>query len=119
MYSWDSMSRKKERIPKLGLPIVTNASLEPCENSHRPFEWYVQSLLRYSKLPMSPVSSDHKCASAFSSWHRWKKLHCNYPLYPPLSPTRLYSAGITDAKPGSWKKLLACGAAKRKRIVLR
>ena len=89
MYSWDSMSRKKERIPKLGLPIVTNASLEPCGNSHSPFEWYVQSLLRYSKLLITPVSSDHKCASAFSSRQPWKKLHCNYSSRSLLNPTML------------------------------
>ena len=77
MYSCDSMSRKYDRIPKFGLPIVTSASVRSRGSSHSPFEWYVQFLFRYSRLRSSPRINAYKCASAWLSWHRWKKLHCS------------------------------------------
>ena len=78
MYSCDSMSRKYERMPKLGLPIVTSASFDCFGSSHRPLEWYVQFLFRYSRLRVISRHHPNKWASAFCAWHMWKKLHCSY-----------------------------------------
>lgn len=85
----------------------------PPEEPEIPSRGRSSSLLRYSRLRRSdpPVLQSHVRALLRAAVEEIA-LDCASPHFPTL--TMLYSAGITDAKLGSWKKLLACGAAKRK-----